>query len=168
MADIQSRDDIIKAVGELSDEKLALAGNWIRMLARKPGQPRTGSSAGPLTDMLHIRPVSSESGRALFELAVGPETLNPNGVLAGPAVYTMVDYSMGAATVSLLKEGQYCATIEIKMSYMASVRAGIVRCETEVIRPGRRVVFLESKVRDDSGKLIAAATGSFMVIDAAT
>ena len=69
---------------------------------------------------------------------------------------------------TLLKEGQYCATIEIKMSYMASVRAGIVRCETEVIRPGRRVVFLESKVRDDSGKLIATATGSFMVIDAAT
>jgi uncharacterized protein (TIGR00369 family) len=116
--------------------------------------------------MLHIRRISSADGRAIFELAVGPDVLNPNGVLAGPAVYAMVDYSMGAATVSALEPGNYCATIEIKMSYLSSVRAGVVRAETEVIRKGRQIVFLESKVRDEAGKLIATASGSFMVIAA--
>lgn len=161
-----NREELLKALDGLSGEKFALAESWIRMLARKPGEPRIRSSAGPLTDMLHIHRISSENGRATFELTVNPEILNPNGVLAGPAVYAMVDYSMGAATASLLTEGRYCATIEIKISYMASVRTGVVRCETEVVRPGRRVMFLESKVRDDSAKLIAAATGSFMVIEA--
>lgn len=162
-----NRDELLKALDELPADKLALAESWIRMLARKPGEQRTGSTAGPLTDMMRIQRIASENGRAAFELTVSPEILNPYGSLAGPAVYAMVDYSMGAAVASLLSEGRYCATIEIKISYFASVRGGIVRCETEVVRPGRRVMFLESKVRDDSGKLIAAATGSFMVIEPA-
>ncbi len=163
-----NREELLKTLDQLPGDKLALAENWIQMLARKPGERRTASTAGPLTDMLHIRRVASENGRASFELTVNPEILNPYGALAGPAVYAMVDYSMGAAVASLLSEGRYCATIEIKISYFASVRAGVVRCETEVVRPGRRVMFLESKVRDDSGKLIAAASGSFMVIEPAS
>jgi acyl-coenzyme A thioesterase PaaI-like protein len=35
---------------------------------------------------------------------------------------------------------------------------------TEIIKRGRSVVFLESHVTDDSGKLVAAATGSFAVV----
>lgn len=158
-------EELLKAIESLPREKFALAESWIEMLARKPDQPRVGGSAGPLTDMMHIRRVSSENGRASFELTLKPEILNPYGVLAGPAVYAMVDYSMGAATASLLTDGRYCATIEIKISYFASVRSGVVRCDTEVIRPGKRVMFLESKVRDDSARLVAAATGSFMVLE---
>lgn len=161
---MRSREELLKALQELPTDKVALAESWLRTLARKPGEQHIGSSAGPLADMLHIRPVASENGRASFELTVKPEILNPYGALAGPAVYAMVDYSMGAAVASLLAEGRYCATIEVKISYFASVRAGIVRCETEVVRPGKRVMFLESRVRDESSKLIAAATGSFMVI----
>lgn len=148
------------------DERLATVGSWIRMMARKPGgPPSTGASSGPLTDLLHIRRREMGSGRASFELEVAPETLNPNGVLAGPAVYAMVDYSMGAATSSALDVGQACATIEIKISYLASVRSGIVRADTEVVKMGKQVVFLESKVRDEKDRLIATATGSFFVLD---
>ena len=149
-----------------SDERLPTIGAWIRMMARKPGTtPSTGSSSGPFTDMLHIRRVEMGDGRAVFEQQVAPEILNPNGVLAGPAVYAMVDYSMGAAATTALEANQICATIEIKISYLASVRSGVVRAETEVIRKGRQIVFLESKVRDDAGKLIATATGSFIVLE---
>ena len=149
-----------------ADERLATVGSWIRMMARKPGAPpSSGASSGPLTDLLHIRRREMGNGRATFELEVAPETLNPNGVLAGPAVYAMVDYSMGAATSSALEAGQFCATIEIKISYMASVRSGIVRAETEVVRKGRQIVFLESKVLDEKDRLIATASGSFFVLD---
>ena len=85
-------------------------------------------------------------------------------MLHGAAVYTMVDYSMGGATMSVLPPGEICATIEIKISYLASVRGGTLTAETEIIKRGRNVVFLESKVRDDAGKLVATASGSFAVI----
>jgi acyl-CoA thioesterase len=75
----------------------------------------------------------------------------------------MVDYSMGGAVMSMLPPGEICATIEIKISYLAGVRGGVLTCETEMIKRGRRVAFLESRVTDDAGKLVATATGSFAV-----
>lgn len=50
------------------------------------------------------------------------------------------------------------------MSYLASVRSGRLTCETQIIKRGRSIVFLESRVTDDTGKLVAAATGSFAVV----
>ena len=78
----------------------------------------------------------------------------------------MVDYSMGGATMSVLPPGDICATIEIKISYLAGVRGGRLTAETEIIKRGRRVVFLESRVSDHDGKLVATASGSFAVIPA--
>jgi acyl-CoA thioesterase len=161
----ESISELHALLDTIAEDRLATIASWIRMMARKPGtQPTTGASSGPLTEMLHIRRVESGNGRALFELDVCAEILNPYGVLAGPAVYAMVDYSMGAAAVSALETGQICATIEIKISYLSSVRTGTVRAETEVVRQGRQIVFLESKVRDEAGKLVATATGSFIVM----
>jgi acyl-coenzyme A thioesterase PaaI-like protein len=38
-------------------------------------------------------------------------------------------------------------------------------CETSVIKPGRRVFHLESRVTTGDGKIVATGTGSFAVID---
>ena len=155
----------------MTEDRLATIGSWIpHSTARKPGtQPASGAKFRPAHRyMLHIRRVESGNGRASYELDVAAEILNPYGVLAGPAVYAMIDYSMGAAAASALEASQICATIEIKMSYLSSVRTGMVRAETEVVRQGRQIVFLESKVRDAEGKLVATATGSFIVMSIPT
>ena len=101
---------------------------------------------------------------ATYRLDVTPDLLNPHGVLHGGAVYTMVDNSMGGATMAALPEGQICATIEIKINYLAGVRGGTLTCTTDIVKQGRKVVFLESRVLDDAGKLVATASGSFAVI----
>lgn len=168
MADGESlRERLHRHLDELPEERLALVAGWLGSMTRM-GSDRSAwqsvDSPGPLADLLHIRHVSSGEGRSLYELAVGPDLLNPNGVLHGGAVYTMVDYSMGFATMSVLDSGQYCATIEIKMSYLASVRGGTLRCDTRVVKKGRHIAFLESKVHDDSDRLVATATGSFMIM----
>jgi len=128
-------------------------------LARAPG-----ASIGPIAEALHIHNDGAQDGRARYHLEVTPDILNPHGVLHGGAVYTMVDYAMGGATMSVLPPGEICATIEIKISYFAGVRGGRLECDTQIIKRGRQVVFLESRVTDGGGKLVAAATGSFAVI----
>ncbi|HXF51000.1 MAG TPA: PaaI family thioesterase [Dehalococcoidia bacterium] len=172
MADAESpRERLRRYLDELPEDRLALVAGWAGSMMRMgTGRPerQPGDSPGPLADLLHIRHVSSGEGRALFELAVEPDLLNPNGVLHGGAVYTMVDYSMGAATMSVVGPGQYCATIEIKMNYLASVRGGVLRCDTHVVKKGRHIVFLASEVRDDAGRLVATATGSFMILSPGT
>lgn len=172
MADAEStRERLHRHLDQLPEDRLALVASWLGSMMRT-GSDRPGwqsvDSPGPLADLLHIRHISAGEGRSLYELAVEPDLLNPNGVLHGGAVYTMVDYSMGSATMSVLDPGQYCATIEIKMSYLATVRGGTLRCETRVVKKGRHIVFLESAVRDDAHRLVATATGSFMIISPGT
>jgi uncharacterized protein (TIGR00369 family) len=98
-----------------------------------------------------------------MRLTVDPAFHNPNGVLHGGIVYTMIDYSMGGAVQPHLPEGDSCATIEVKVSYLASVREGTLTVETEVVKQGRNIAFLESKVTDDTGRIVATATGSMFV-----
>lgn len=74
---------------------------------------------------------------------------------------------MSAAASSVLEPGQFRAMVEIKISYLASMREGKVVAETAVAKKGRQIVFLESKARDEVGRLIAIATGSFMILSRA-
>jgi uncharacterized protein (TIGR00369 family) len=167
MADGALRDSLDAAIALLDDGQRKRLLDWAGAMnatvvrAREPG-----ASIGPLAEVLHISNAGAKDGHATYRLDVVPEMLNPHGVLHGGAVYVMVDYSMGGATMSVLPPGDICATIEIKISYLAGVRGGTLTAQTNIIKQGRRVVFLESKVTDARGKLVATATGSFAVIPA--
>lgn len=163
--DVRARLDA--AIDQLDNAQQQRLLDWAGAISSHlPNARAPGASIGPLAEMLGISNDGAQGGRAHYRLHVMPSMLNPHGVLHGGAVYVMVDYSMGGATMSVLPPGDICATIEIKMSYLASVRAGTLTADTQIIKQGRRVVFLESKVTDDAGKLVATATGSFAVIPA--
>ena len=165
MPDAELRDRLNAAIDLLDDAQRQRLLDWSGAISRRvPGARAPGTSVGPIADMLHISNHGIEDGRATYKLDVAPELLNPHGVLHGGAVYVMVDYSMGGATMSALPEGEICATIEIKISYLASVRGGTLTCSTGIIKQGRSVVFLESRVTDAAGQIVATATGSFAVI----
>lgn len=142
--------------------------DWAGVINANVNRARApGTSIGPLAEQLHISNAGADDGHAEYRLDVAPDLLNPHGVLHGGAVYVMVDYSMGGAVMSVLPPGDITATIEIKISYLAAVRGGTLTADTNIIKRGRRVMFLESKVTDSAGKLVATASGSFAVIPAA-
>jgi acyl-CoA thioesterase len=164
MPDAELRERLDAAIETLDDAQRRRLLDWAGSISAKISKAREpGASIGPLAESLHITNAGAKDGHAQYHLDVTPELLNPHGVLHGGAVYVMVDYSMGGATMSVLPPGDICATIEIKISYLAGVRGGRLTCVTDIIKQGRRVVFLESKVRDDAGKLVATATGSFAI-----
>jgi acyl-CoA thioesterase len=105
-----------------------------------------------------------EPGRARIRLTVDPAWHNPNGVLHGGVIYAMADSGMGIAISSGLPEGEHCATIEIKINYLATVREGTLISETEVVKQGRNIVFAESRVTDGQGRLVATASGSMFIV----
>jgi uncharacterized protein (TIGR00369 family) len=97
---------------------------------------------------------------------ITPALHNPNGVVHGAVLFAMVDTAMGAATMSSLDEGLACASIEVHLRFLRAAAAGRLTAEVSVVKGGRRVVQLEGRVRDESGELIATASGSFAVIPA--
>ncbi|MEO8107986.1 MAG: PaaI family thioesterase [Actinomycetes bacterium] len=109
--------------------------------------------------------VKRGEARSLTALTVGPQHLNPHGVVHGAVLYALADQGMGAAVYSLLGDAESCATIEVKIVYLSPVRSGRIECESTVLNKGRRVAVLESEVRV-AGKLVAKALGTFAIFPA--
>jgi len=117
---------------------------------------------GAFADGIGLTITDVEPGYSRGALSVTEDLLNPNDVLHGAVTYAMADTGMGAALQPSLEDGQSCATVEIKMSYMEPVRDGDLVCETTVTRRGGSVAHLESAVRQ-GGTLVARATGTFSI-----
>ena len=122
------------------------------------------TSAHPFADLLGLSVDSKQSGKSTCTIAFTERLLNPNNVVHGGVIYSMADTGMGGALMSLLGDGQLCATIEIKIMYLKPAGHHDLVCNTEVIKQGRRVALLESEVFS-GGELIAKATGSFAVFE---
>ena len=89
---------------------------------------------------------------------------NPNGVVHGGVLFTLVDWAFGAATMTAVEAGKFCATIDIHFRFLQAVVDGELVAEVEVVRAGKRVVTLEGKVFDAHANLLATATGAFAVL----
>ena len=72
---------------------------------------------------------------------------------------------MGGALYSCLDEGELCATVEIKIVYMAPVTSGRLVCDTRVVHQGKRIALLESEVKNGE-RLVAKATGTYSLFRA--
>jgi acyl-CoA thioesterase len=118
---------------------------------------------GPFADLLGIRRTAMQDGRARFEMTVGPQHLNPHRVVHGGVLYSLVDYAMGGALTSRLAPGERCATLEIKINYLAAVSEGRVGAEAWVVARTARVAVLEARVQADADRLVALAIGSFYI-----
>lgn len=131
------------------------------------GETGQDPGVGPLADLLGMRRIAMEGGRARFDLTTRAEHLNPHGAVHGGVIYTLVDYAMGGALTSRLEAGERCATLEVKIHYLVPVSGGDVRAEAVVVSRSRRIGVLESKVYAGGDRLVALATGTFYILGSA-
>lgn len=116
----------------------------------------------PYADLIGLRITSRTEGECTCEVTYDEKLLNPNLVVHGGVVYSMADTSMGGAVHSVLREGELCATIEIKITYLRPAKDQDLFCKSTVLKKGRRVAMLESEIFCGD-KLIAKASGSFAI-----
>ena len=118
----------------------------------------------PFSQHVGFKLVEQTPSKSHFRLVIQDFHFNPQKVVHGGVLYSLADTGMGAALYPMLnlEQGELCATIEIKMTYLKAARKGILDCYTTVIHKGKRVAMLESEVWNE-GKLIAKATGSYAV-----
>lgn len=119
----------------------------------------------PFAELIGFEITQRAEGRCTSELTVKEAHLNPNGVVHGAVLYALADTGMGGALSSILEEGQLCSTIEIKINYFRPAGTGRLRCETRVVYKGGRTSALESELFDERDRLLARATGTFMILD---
>lgn len=119
----------------------------------------------PLGTYLGVTVDDERPGEAEASIEVGERHLNPNGVVHGGVVFTLVDTAMGRAAMSVLDEGSYCASIEVSVRFLRAVPEGRMTARVTVLQAGRRIVQQEGRVTvDGEDRPIVSASGSFAVL----
>jgi uncharacterized protein (TIGR00369 family) len=86
---------------------------------------------------------------------------NPQGTVHGGVITTAMDISMGHLCHRFLSTA---VTIEMQLRFFRPL-TGTGRIEGRLLRPGRRIVHLESRLYDEQDRLSAFASGSWHRLD---
>jgi uncharacterized protein (TIGR00369 family) len=118
-------------------------------------------------ELLGLRGVAVEEGRAVFALEPGPEHANPMGITHGGILATMLDSAMTCAVHSTLPEGRYPTTLDVSVRFLRAVPPGVGRLEAEgrAVHVGGRTGTAEGRITDENGRLIATGTTSCLILD---
>jgi uncharacterized protein (TIGR00369 family) len=120
----------------------------------------------PMAELIDTRLTSVGEGVAVFECTPDESAYNPIGLVHGGLLCTLLDSAAGCAVHTLLPAGTGYSSIEIKVSFLAPVRAdgGTLEVEGRALRVGRQVAFAEAHARTQDGKLVGHATSSLAVM----
>lgn len=120
----------------------------------------------PIAELMGMRMVDVEAGRAAFASEPSEYHYNPIGVVHGGFAATLLDSAMGCAVQSLLPTGVAYTTLEIKVNLVRPLAdtTGTVTAEGRVIHAGQRTAIAEGRLTDAAGALYAFATTTCLII----
>ena len=119
----------------------------------------------PFLDLLGVRPVSAQRGRADFEMTVDDRHLRTLGLLHGGVTATLLDTALGYAAVTTAPEKHYVLTVQLNANYIRPAwRGETLRASGEIIHSGRQTAVARGEIRTSDGKLVATGSGTFMYV----
>lgn len=103
--------------------------------------------------------ISYTDDACIVEIPVGDFMFNPQGSLHGGVIAFALDIAMG----HLIKHqtGGAGLTLEMKTQYLRPAPTGRARCEGRFLKKGRRISYMEARMTDEAGKLVAVATATW-------
>ena len=100
----------------------------------------------PFVADLGIEPLRIEPGRCETELRLHRRLQQHTGQAHAGVVTTLADHTAGAAAQSLLAEGDFAITAELKVSLLRPGTGDRLVCRAHVLKPGRQLMFTEAEV----------------------
>jgi uncharacterized protein (TIGR00369 family) len=97
-----------------------------------------------------------------------PEFCNPAGFIQGGILSAMLDDSMGPAAFMTSEGRFYATTISLTVNFLAPAKPGPLIVEAQVIQLGKGIAFMEGKLMANSGAVLATASTTARLIEAAS
>lgn len=111
----------------------------------------------------HISLAQLSEGRAVVELTIVKESLNPYGIVHGGALYTMGDCASGIAARS---DGRRYVTLSSCLNFLRSGKEGdTIQAVGQVRHRGRTTCYVDVDILDPEGKLLASGNYTFFCIE---
>jgi uncharacterized protein (TIGR00369 family) len=89
------------------------------------------------------------------------------GFVQGGILSAMLDAAMSAAVFAMTHGKMYPPTISMAVHFLAPARPGPITGEARVTQLGKRVAFVEGRLTADDGTLLATASTSVRLVEAA-
>jgi uncharacterized protein (TIGR00369 family) len=119
---------------------------------------------GTLSDLLGIEIVEAGPERVVARLAIRDELRTVGGALHGGTLMAFADTLGAVATVLNLPPGAGTTTLESKSNFFAAGRSGTVRAECTPLHRGKRTMVWQTRVTDESGRLLSLTIQTQMVL----
>ena len=118
----------------------------------------------PFVEHLGIKVTEQSKARAAIVLDKRTELLNSWGAAHGGVIMTMLDYVMSAAVRGHYGVDGGVLTVDMSVGFMNAALGDIVHAEGRVLHGGKSTAFCEGEARDEAGKLLAKAIGTFRLL----
>lgn len=120
----------------------------------------------PVHDLLGIEGVEIETGRVVFAIEPEARHMNPMGTVHGGVLATILDSAMACAVHSTLPAGTGYTTVDLHVTFVrpATATTGRLRAEGRAVHTGTRIATAEGRIVDESGRLIAHAAESCLLL----
>jgi uncharacterized protein (TIGR00369 family) len=113
---------------------------------------------------LGIEFVEITPDRVVARLKVDERLMTVTGTIHGGTLMAFADTIGAAGTVANLADGQRTATLESKTNFIAGCKSGTVQAEAKPIHKGKRTHVWETRITDESGKLLSVTTQTQMIL----
>jgi uncharacterized protein (TIGR00369 family) len=122
----------------------------------------------PLHRFLGFRAVQIDTEVAILEMPIGPDAFGGTGNLHGGALATLIDVTsaMAASRANPFDfETHSLVTADLHVRYLGRPGGGdAVRAEARVVRAGRQLIVVETRVLDVEDRIIATGDFSSMLV----
>jgi uncharacterized protein (TIGR00369 family) len=110
--------------------------------------------------------VSVGDGTAELSMDLRPHHFNPQGIVHGGIITAVADTSIGLALRSRLPAGLTHRTAQLNVHFLAKGEGNRLVGLGHAVHLGQRMGYGESEVLDGDGRLLARASGTFIVLPA--
>jgi len=102
-------------------------------------------------------------GEILYKMPVTEQHLATPIAAHGGAISALMDATMGVCALSqVLPDNRVVSTVEMKISFIApSLLGDELSATASIVKTGKRLLFVEGKIKNQKDELIAFATGTF-------
>jgi uncharacterized protein (TIGR00369 family) len=104
-------------------------------------------------------------GTTTWQMRADERFLNPAGLVQGGFLSAMLDSAMGASAVTGAGDRKvFVANTEMKVSFLRSaLLEDVLTCTAQVLKSGSVISFLEGRIVNQRGELVATASSTYLI-----
>jgi uncharacterized protein (TIGR00369 family) len=107
----------------------------------------------------------SVPGTSTWQMRADERFLNPAGLVQGGFLSAMMDSAMGASAVTGAGDRKVLvANTEMKVSFLRPALVNdVLTCSAVVLKPGSVISFVEARITNQRGELVATASSTYLI-----